>query len=253
MSVVNDIKRLKIQGAVNIAEAGLKHLKKYINKSNFNKEAGKLIKARPTAVPLFNAINEVKKDRTKKKIDELLTLIKTSKKKIARQRLFKKKVTVMTHCHSSEVVALLKKNKSKIKKVYVTETRPRNQGLLTLKDLRGIRVVFIVDSACGYYMKDTDAVLVGSDALRKEGNVNKIGTLPLAITASAFNKPFYVVASKLKIDKRKKIEIEMRDPKEVSKIKTKILNPAFDITPWRYVTAIITEDGIKKPAQLVRK
>ena len=75
--------------------------------------------------------------------------------------------------------------------------------------------------------------------------MNKIGTLPLAITAKEFRKKFYVAASSLKIDKRRKIEIEMRDPKEVlSGIKA--LNPAFDVTPWKYVTGVVTERGIRK-------
>jgi translation initiation factor 2B subunit (eIF-2B alpha/beta/delta family) len=150
---------------------------------------------------------------------------------------------------------LLKKNKSKVKKIYVTETRPKNQGLLTVNDLKGVMpVTFIVDSACGHYMKDTDMVILGSDALRPSGIINKIGTLPLAITAKEFGKPVYVVASTLKVDKRKSFEIEMRDSSEIHKsIKDmKILNPAFDETSYRYISKIITEKGILKPREILK-
>ncbi len=258
MAVIDDIKTMRVQGAINIAEAGLRHLKKTSKKYGFSarfyEECRKLVEARPTAVPLFNVVEKIREEKSTKAIDDALLLIKGSKKRIADQRIFRKKSKVMTHCHSSEVVAFLKGNKNKIKKIYVTETRPRNQGIITAKELgrAGIPVIFIVDSAMGYYMQDTDAVIVGSDAIRKEGNVNKIGTLPMAITARAFGKKFYVVASKLKIDKRKKIEIEMRSPKEIADMKANILNPAFDITPWKYVTAVINEEGIMNPKRVLK-
>ena len=114
--IFQKIRSIEIQGAINIAEESLKYLKRYAKKhgfsSGFNKECTKLLKTRQTAVPLFNVINEVKKDRAMKRIDELLILIKEGKKNIARQRVLKKKSVVMTHCHSTEVVSLLKANRN---------------------------------------------------------------------------------------------------------------------------------------------
>ena len=230
-NIFQRIKKIEIQGAINIAEESLKYLRKYAKKhgfgSGFNKQCDKLLKTRPTAVPLFNVINMVKRSKSEKTINELLSLIKRSKEKIARQRLFKKKSVVMTHCHSSEVMSLLKKNRSRIKKIIVTETRPKYQGLLTAKELAGvIPVTYIVDSAVMQFIKETDMMIVGSDSINKKGAVNKIGTHLMAIAAKEFNVPFYVVASTIKYDKRKKFVIEERNPNEICGLKNiRIRNP----------------------------
>jgi ribose 1,5-bisphosphate isomerase len=162
-------------------------------------------------------------------------------------------------------MALLKANKGRVRYVYVTETRPFQQGLMTAKDLVSSheKVRFIVDSACGFFMLHTDFVLVGADALRREGVVNKIGTLPLAVMAKAFHKPVYVVADTFKIDHREHLHIEERPAKEIygsvrgeqalsSLRSVKIYNPVFDVTPWKYVDAVITEKGVFKPDKIKR-
>ena len=172
----------------------------------------------------------------------------------------------MTHCHSGEALAFLKHYRLGHKRrisVIATETRPLEQGIKTAKELARdkIPVTFILDSAIGLFMKDVDMVVVGADALRREGVVNKIGTCPLAYAAKHNAKPFYVVANVLKLDKRKNFKIEERPAEEIyRKITTarnlrgiKIRNPAFDITPWKYVTAVITDEGIMKPSQLLRR
>lgn len=263
MNIFDRIKNIEIQGAINIAIESLKYLKRFAIKngfgSAFDRECEKLLKTRPTAVAIFNVISEVKKDKSIEKINELLDEIEKSKKGLEKngKKIFKKKSVIMTHCHSSGVVALLKANRNKIKSVIVTETRPKHQGLITAKELikAKIPVIFIIDSAIGYYMKDVDMVLFGSDSIRKEGIINKIGTLALAITAKEFNKPVYVIASSLKIDKRKKYEIEMRNPNEIHKpIKgIKILNPAFDETSYRCISKIVTEKGIMKPKEVIKE
>ena len=163
----------------------------------------------------------------------------------------------MTHCHSGEALSVIKqawKEKKKIK-VYATETRPKEQGIKTANELSklGIPVILIIDSAIGFFIKDVDIVIVGSDAIRKEGFVNKIGTYPLALVAKKHNKPFYVVGNTLKLDKRKKLIIEERSPDEIYKEKIKTLeikNPAFDLIPWKYVKRIITEKGVMTPVNI---
>jgi ribose 1,5-bisphosphate isomerase len=113
----------------------------------------------------------------------------------------------------------------------------------------------IVDSAIEFFMKDVDIVIVGTDAIRKEGIVNKIGTYPLAVVAWEHKKPFYVVGSTLKLDKRKKLIIEERSPDEVyvEHMKTlEVRNPAFDVTPWKYVKRVVTEKGILTPGNVLR-
>ncbi len=255
------IKSLEIQSATNIAVESLEYLREFAKKngfgSAFDAECRKLLETRTTAVALHNAIEELEKRRSAGRIDELLNLIENSHKKIAKNgiRIFRKKSVVMTHCHSYEVVSLLIHAKSRIKNVFVTETRPMYQGIKTAKELSGkIPVTLITDSAAGYFMPSADIVVVGADAVRKEGAVNKIGTLPITLVAKEFNKPLYVVASSLKFDRRKSFEIEMRNMDEIHrKIRNvRIINPAFDITPWKYITGVITEDGVMKPCQIKR-
>ena len=262
MGIVKRIRNLEIQGATNIAFHSLKHLKVFAKKkgfgSKFDKECKKLLNARPTAVVLFNALNEIKKEKSIKKIDELLKQIREDEKKVSvsGKRIFRKKSVVMTHCHSSDVVALLKKNKKRVKYGIVTETRPRYQGRITAKELAGqIPVLFIVDSAVLAFIREVDIILVGSDSIRKEGITNKIGTHLLAVAAKEKGIPFYVAASTMKYDRRKQFVIEERNSSEVyKKLKNvKIRNPAFDTTPWKYVTAVITEKGIKTPKQVLKE
>ncbi len=147
--------------------------------------------------------------------------------------------------------------------VFVDETRPRLQGArLTTWELMnwGVPMTLIADNAAGYYMLtgQVDAVLVGADRVAANGDVvNKIGTYKLAVVAKDNDVPFYVVAPTSTIDLRtptgRDIPIEERDPREVTHPDSDPLgiapkgvqvgNPAFDITPNRLVTAIITEYG----------
>lgn len=259
--ILKRIKLLEIQGAASIAVESLKHLKEFARKngfgSKFDYECKSLLFARPTAVALHNVIAELRKERSVARIDSLLERIKASREKIAKSgvKLFSGRKAVMTHCHSSDVISLLKHSRGRIRNVYATETRPMHQGIRTVNELASfMNVTLITDSAIGYYMNDADFVLVGADAIRKEGLINKIGTLPLAVVAKEFSKPLYVAASSLKFDRRRNIRIEMRNPGEIhEKIRNvRIINPAFDITPWKYVAGIVTEDGIITPRQVKR-
>jgi ribose 1,5-bisphosphate isomerase len=153
------------------------------------------------------------------------------------------------------------KHKKKIS-VIACETEPLEQGIRTARELADekIPVTLIDDNAIGFFIKDVDMVIVGADAMRINGVVNKIGTSLLAQSAKANGKPFYVIANLMKIDRRKKLKIEERSPKEIyrkiinkSKLKNvKIRNPAFDITPWKYVTAVVNEKGIANPQRIAR-
>lgn len=149
--------------------------------------------------------------------------------------------------------------------VLVDETRPRLQGAkLTTWELGqlGIPHTLIVDGAAGYHLASgqVHAVLVGADRVAANGDTaNKIGTYPLAVVARENGVPFYVVAPTSTVDLAAPdgaaIPIEMRDPAEVTHIGgsaispagTAAANPAFDITPHRYISAIITEAGVVRP------
>lgn len=257
------IKNMKIRGANKIAIESLKFLKKHYKKRGFGKDfqksVKKLEKTRPTAVVLHNCLEILKKKKNLETIDKLLRQLRQAPKQIAERGsvLIKKGDSIMLHCHSTEACGILERSWEKKKKfkVYATETEPRLQGIITAKQLasKKIPVILIIDSAIEYFIKDVDMVLVGTDAIRKEGIVNKIGTYTMAVVAKEHKVPFYVAGNTLKLDNRKKFVIEERDPDEVyvEHMKTlEVRNPAFDITPWKYVKRVITEKGIMTPGNI---
>ena len=149
--------------------------------------------------------------------------------------------------------------------VLVDETRPRLQGArLTAWELRelGIPHTVIVDGASGHFMRTqgVDLCVVGCDRVAANGDTaNKIGTYNLALVAHAHGVPFYVVGPTSTIDLTvpdgDAIPIEERGAREVSHVGdeqliptgVEVANPAFDVTPARYITAIVTEQGIAHP------
>jgi methylthioribose-1-phosphate isomerase len=188
--------------------------------------------------------------------------------------LIKDGFTLLTHCNAGPLatagygtalgVIKAAKNQGKKVSVFVTETRPLLQGArLTTWELmqEGIPVTLITDSMAGYFMqqKKIDCVIVGADRIAANGDVaNKIGTYTLAVLAKESKIPFYVAAPTSTIDlslsSGDKIPIEERSPEEVTHIQgvpiapegIRAANPAFDVTPHNYITAIITEKGIIK-------
>jgi methylthioribose-1-phosphate isomerase len=150
-------------------------------------------------------------------------------------------------------------------RVFVDETRPVLQGArLTAWELQqeGVPLTLITDNMAGHlmYRGEIKAVFVGADRIAANGDVvNKIGTYSLAVLAHAHALPFYVVAPCSTIDltlaSGAQIPIEQRDPEEVTTLRgvriapadVDVANPAFDLTPQRYVAAIVTERGIARP------
>ncbi len=149
--------------------------------------------------------------------------------------------------------------------VWVDETRPFLQGArLTAWELHrdGIPVTLITDNMAGHFMQrgQVDAVVVGADRVAANGDTaNKIGTYTLAVLARAHRIPFYVAAPLSTVDFEVAggagIPIEERAPAEVTHVAgrpvapagVEVANPAFDVTPAEYITAIITERGVARP------
>src|SRR5262249_5933742 len=151
--------------------------------------------------------------------------------------------------------------------VWVDETRPRNQGVLTAWELaqHGVPHTVIADNAGGHLMQrgQVELCIVGTDRTTRNGDVcNKIGTYLKALAAHDCGVPFYVAAPSPSIDWRVgepgEIPIEERDADEVRFVRgaevvpagSPVANPAFDVTPRRLVTGLITERGIAGPAGL---
>ncbi|MBU4377117.1 MAG: S-methyl-5-thioribose-1-phosphate isomerase [Candidatus Omnitrophica bacterium] len=181
--------------------------------------------------------------------------------------------SILTHCNAGGLATVdygtalgvlfeAKKQGKKIK-VFVDETRPLLQGArLTAWELlkAGIDTTLICDNMAASLMAKgkIDKIFVGADRIAQNGDVaNKIGTYNLAVLAKYHKIPFYVVAPvstiDLKLSSGKHIPIEERDEDEVRTVMTKRIapknvkayNPAFDVTPARLITAIITESGVR--------
>ncbi|MFL6451623.1 MAG: S-methyl-5-thioribose-1-phosphate isomerase [Bryobacteraceae bacterium] len=182
--------------------------------------------------------------------------------------------TVLTHCNAGAlatagfgtalgVVRAAVREGKKID-VFADETRPFLQGArLTAWELQrdGIETTLITDNMAGHFLKSgrIGCVVVGADRIAANGDVaNKVGTYGLAVLAKENNVPFYVAAPistlDLTLETGDKIPIEERAGKEVTHIQglsiapegIKVANPAFDVTPNRYVSAIITERGVAR-------
>jgi methylthioribose-1-phosphate isomerase len=191
------------------------------------------------------------------------------------QELMPSSGTVLTHCNAGALatagygtaLGVIRAAVERGKRLHVLadETRPFLQGArLTAWELwkDNIDVRVIADNMAGSFMRQglVDAVIVGADRIASNGDVaNKIGTYPVAVLASRHEIPFYVAAPTstldLSIQNGSEIPIEQRDPSEVTSFagvrvvpeEVTAFNPAFDVTPNEYVTAIITERGVVRP------
>jgi len=147
--------------------------------------------------------------------------------------------------------------------VYVPETRPLLQGSrLTAFELSRARIpcVLLTDSMLATIMPEIDIVLVGADRIAANGDTaNKIGTYQMALLAQQFGKPFYPVApvstfdfttttgADIPIEQRDGRELAFCGPRLIAPVGIRFHNPAFDVTPARFITGIVTDQGILKP------
>jgi methylthioribose-1-phosphate isomerase len=178
--------------------------------------------------------------------------------------------TILTHCNAGELatveygtaLGVIRAAWAEGKKIKVIadETRPLLQGArLTAYELKrdGIPVTLITDNMAGYVMSKglVDKVIVGADRIVQDAVFNKIGTYSVAVLSKEHGIPFYVAAPKSTFDltcKAVAVTIEERKPDEVTHIGCQqtapdgiaVMNPAFDATPLKYVTAIICETQV---------
>lgn len=188
--------------------------------------------------------------------------------------------TLLTHCNAGALATAgigtalapiyVAHRAGKKLHVFVDETRPVLQGArLTAWELQreGIPLTLITDNMAGYFMRQgrIAAIFVGADRITANGDVaNKIGTYSLAVLASVHHIPFYVVAPLSTVDfslaSGELIPVEQRKSEEITTIGGQAIappgvqtaNPAFDVTPHQYITAIITERGIvRSPSDML--
>ncbi|MFQ3295281.1 MAG: ribose 1,5-bisphosphate isomerase [Halobacteriales archaeon] len=244
-----------------------------------------LRETRPTAVSLPNALRSVLtgmegdsikelKEQTISHVESFRTDLEQAQDRLGRvgaNRLRDGDV-VMTHCHSTDALACIEHalEQGKHIEAIVKETRPRKQGHITARQLRewDVPVTMIVDNAARRYLSEADHVLIGADSIAADGSViNKIGTSGLAVNARDRGVPVTVAAQTMKLHPETltghAVEIETRDVTEVLPTDERaeitdphdedfvVDNPAFDVTPPRYVDAIVTERGQFPPESIV--
>jgi translation initiation factor eIF-2B subunit delta len=255
--ILEGIKSVEIQGATNVAKAGINAFML----KNDKRSVKKILKARPTEPLLQNAIRLLQKSKNPKKSKErYLSYIKKSQKTIEKKglRLIRKDMNIFVHCHSSTVIGLLKQAKKKGKNfiVYTTEVEPLLQGRKTAAALSKakIKVVVFPDMAAEQALRKCDLFLFGADAYSRKGLANKIGTSFLCKIAKEFGIPRYSCGISLKYTKR--IKLETRPSSEVwqpSNKTIKIINPAFDFVSKKIITGVLSEFGILPHKQFIKK
>jgi ribose 1,5-bisphosphate isomerase len=285
-----DIAEMEIRGAATIARAAAEALEAQARASDADAPAGfredmraaarRLRETRPTAVSLPNALRYVLQSMEGTTVPDLRTSTVEAAESFRAQleraqddlgeigaNRLRDGDTIMTHCHSTDALACVRAALDDGKEIdaIVKETRPRKQGHITAEQLRewDVPVTLVVDNAARRYLDDVDHVLVGADSIAADGSViNKIGTSGLAVNARERGTPIMVAAQTLKLHPDTltghTVEIEMRDETEVLTDEARadigdvtVENPAFDVTPPRYVDAIVTERGQFPPESIV--
>jgi ribose 1,5-bisphosphate isomerase len=278
------IENMKIRGAAKIARSAAEVIKSVALdykgsdidelKSNLRIAGQRLISTRPTAVSLRNGVFIVlrgleSEDSIEILKDNIITqaeeFIKSANKALERiseigARRIKDGYSILTHCNSTAAVSTIIKahNDGKKISIFATESRPKRQGYITVKQLAkaGVPTTLIVDSAVAHVMHKIDLVVVGADTVASNGAViNKIGTSQIALCAHEFRIPVMVCAETFKFSHEtlagELVEIEERDENEIVRPEdfpgVRIFNPVFDATPPEYIDVIVTEGGVISP------
>ena len=283
--VAEAIRNMTTRGAPSIgATAAYGMCLAAINGDDIEQAAKDIKAARPTANDLFYAVDYMLDDLSKGKdpigsADAYAQSMVDKCIKIGEYggELIKDGYRLMTHCNAGALatvdvgtaLAPMRKAHGDGKDffVYVSETRPRLQGMqLTAWELlqEGIDHAIIPDGSSGHFIrKGVDMIIVGADRIAANGDfANKMGAFEKAVLAKEVDVPFYVAAPISTFDFNTKtgedIVIEDRSEEEVTMVKgvriapigCKALNPSFDMTPAKYVTGFITEKGILKPSEI---
>ncbi|MEM3445235.1 MAG: S-methyl-5-thioribose-1-phosphate isomerase [Thermoplasmata archaeon] len=280
------IKEMVVRGAPAIGVAAAFGIAQAKMQGRDLREVAEKIKSqRPTAHDLFYAVDfcvaEIESGKDPKKVaaDYCARIIEECKRIGENgEKLVFEGAKVLTHCNAGALATVdwgtalaplrMARRKGKNFFVFVDETRPRLQGAkLTAWELgnEGIEHAVIADNAAGYYMAngEVDLVLTGADRITANGDfANKIGTYEKAVVAKENGIPFYVAAplstfdfnlktgSQIKVEQRSEEEVHFVGKERITPENSKALNPAFDVTPARYVTGFITAFGIFKPSQI---
>lgn len=261
---VRKIERVEIQGATNVAEAGVRLLKRLVERGadeeRVDEVADRLKSARPTEPFLFNCIRVAREtdeyDRVLGQIDRQEAIDENGAPLVGEDDV------VYTHCHSSSVTSVLETVADDREfRARVTETRPLYQGRKTARELAdaGVPVRFYVDSGARIALREADIMMIGADAVLDNGKViNKIGSEMFAEVAGGYDVPVYVVTNSWKYDPMSSFgyetEIERRTAEEVwgePPEGVDVVNYAFEKIAPEKVNGIVSELGVHEPDDFV--
>lgn len=306
--IIKDIEDIKIQGATAVAVASFEGIKIFLQEyknldenievfmMNVEKAGLALVNARPNEPLARNGLRYLlsqfklkhpdttdvatARDTLINLMNDFIELLTSAKEKIVDVGVeeFKGLNGILTHCHSSTVENVCKgivaeKKEKEWFSIVATETRPRYQGRITVKNLAeaGLETLMIVDDAVTSFLAGefeitgdwggweipVDAVFIGCDEILFDGRtINKVGSYAVALAAYHTSKPLYVMGTILKLNPSTIYDIpriEMRDPKEIwaeAPDSVRIINPAFEIVPKEFITGFVTEFGIVKPDEV---
>ncbi len=275
------LKKENIKGANYIVMTALSSLtngiQKFENKtliSNIEESCTLLFQAQPTMAPLANCMAlileilekfskksdepEEIREHLLKEIEKLSLNYQSSLEKTIQNAssIIQNDTHILTYSFSSTVFKTIEYQKTlgKNLKIFITESRPNKEGFIGAQKLSQIySTTLLIDAAIGYILSEypIDLILIGADSFTKTELIHKIGTLPLAITAHEFKIPVYSLANSFKYYHGDAcnipISIEAKPPQEITESEVKnleIKNYYFDRTPMKYLTGIITEEGI---------
>jgi translation initiation factor 2B subunit (eIF-2B alpha/beta/delta family) len=261
---VRDIENVEIQGATNVARAGVRLLRRLADEGageqRIDEVARRLKNARPTEPFLFNCVRVAREtgeyDRVLRQIERQEAIDENGAPLIGEDDV------VYTHCHSSSVTSVLRKvAEEKEFRARVTETRPLYQGRETARELAdmGVPVRFYVDSGARIALREADVMMIGADAVLNNGKViNKIGSEMFAEVAGGYDVPVYVVTNSWKYDPMSSFgyetEIERRAAEEVWSRPPEgvdVVNYAFERIAPEKVDGIVSELGVHEPHDFV--
>lgn len=255
--ILSDIKSIKVQGAENVAKAGIKAFLLDSTREN----AKRILSVRATEPLLQNALKVLLKAKNKNaSARKFLEELENSHSIISKfgSTLIKGDINIYTHCHSTTVIDILREAKSKKRRfvVYTTEVEPLLQGRMTAKDLdkEGIKVIIAPDMAAEQIMRKCDLLLFGVDAFTRSSVYNKIGTETLCRLAKHYRIPRYACGVSMKATKG--VKIEQRKGREVwneHRKNIEVVYPAFDRVNYKLVSGVISEFGILRPKTFFKK
>ncbi len=280
--IANGIAALEIQGARNVAIAGLKALRiaaletkagtteeLVLGLSRVSRRISLIRITEPGLRSVLASVLQSSKEKIDAELgdlrefvvqrcDAMLETLASNVAKIIQHGgpIIKDGSTIYTHCHSSSVTKLIvAESRRKSLRVICSETRPRWQGRKTAQELgeNGVDTTLFVDSAAHMYMGEADLVLIGADAVGGGLLYNKIGSFMVIRFSREQGIPAYSVCETMKFDPLVGVgyvqPVEQRPPSEVieGEVPFKVRNPAFETVPIEMLEGIITEEGIVRP------